>query len=624
MPMRLSGLSSGTDWEGIIKKMIEVERRPILLEQQRQLKLEAKRDAWKDVNTRLGNLQNKVSTLKLPGTFNAKTASTTNDLVVTATPSSDAATGTHSVVVQWLALAQRVRSDANTSNTSALGLTAGTITVGKQADGTAATIDVTANDSLNSLADKVNQKSTTVKASVVKVSATDYRLVLTAAKSGTTYAFNGTDTGNVADGTSDALKKLGILYDAANPAHADTTPVNGFNDGNEVDQAKDARVTVDGLTVDRSSNTIDDVITGLTLNLVKESPAETVTITVSRNNQTAVDAVKAFVDQVNSAISLIKEKTAKDDGSGKPGALVGDTTAMTIATKLQSLVTDRVTGVRGTLDSLSQVGITMGKYGTAEYGKFVFDSTKLTSAMETKPDDVMELFGAQVVNVALNSNGATAAASSTAAGYNAADVINGNTNSADFGSAGGGWMDNDANVFPDWVEVAFGGDKTINQLKVYTVDSTANPASTKGIKDFDVQYWDGAAWQTIQSITGNVSGMVNVEFSAVTTSKVRIQVNASNDSSQSRLVEVQAFQKNFGAATRLDEYLIGATGTKGTISSTRDAITKDIDRINKRTLQMEDRLIMKEQQLYRQFGNLEQTLSRLRNQGSWLRAQLGG
>ena len=63
--MRLSGLASGVDMDGIIEGLMAIERRPLVLMQSRQQELEAQKNAWRDVNTRLKNLSDKFLSLKL-------------------------------------------------------------------------------------------------------------------------------------------------------------------------------------------------------------------------------------------------------------------------------------------------------------------------------------------------------------------------------------------------------------------------------------------------------------------------------------------------------------------------------------------------------------------------------
>jgi len=113
-------------------------------------------------------------------------------------------------------------------------------------------------------------------------------------------------------------------------------------------------------------------------------------------------------------------------------------------------------------------------------------------------------------------------------------------------------MDSSLSSFPDWIEVDFDGSKTINEIDVVTrQDDLNNPVepslsqtfSLYGITAFDVQYWDGNAWVTVSngSVTGNNKVWRQFSFASVTTSKVRVAVNAGADNAYSRVVEVEAW-----------------------------------------------------------------------------------
>jgi hypothetical protein len=114
------------------------------------------------------------------------------------------------------------------------------------------------------------------------------------------------------------------------------------------------------------------------------------------------------------------------------------------------------------------------------------------------------------------------------------------------------WLDNTSAVFPDWVEVTFSGAKSIDEVNVITQqDAHQNPSeptealtfSAYGVTSFEVQYWNGSQWQTVPggSVTGNNKVWRKLTFPAVTTTKVRVVVNAGADNTYSRLVEVEAW-----------------------------------------------------------------------------------
>ncbi|HYO62718.1 MAG TPA: S8 family serine peptidase [Pyrinomonadaceae bacterium] len=156
-------------------------------------------------------------------------------------------------------------------------------------------------------------------------------------------------------------------------------------------------------------------------------------------------------------------------------------------------------------------------------------------------------------NVALASNGATASASTThSAGFPAASVINGDRRGVGWGTPSGGWNDATINAFPDWVQVDFGGVKTIDEVDVFTLqDDYPNPAEPTeameftqyGVTSFEVQYWTGAAWATVPggSVSGNNKVWRKFVFSPLTTDKIRVLVNGSL-AGYSRVIEVEAYQ----------------------------------------------------------------------------------
>jgi RHS repeat-associated protein len=160
-------------------------------------------------------------------------------------------------------------------------------------------------------------------------------------------------------------------------------------------------------------------------------------------------------------------------------------------------------------------------------------------------------------NVALASNGAVATASSTAtgSGFSTTGAINGNYRGP-WGNSLEGWNDNTPGVVPDWIQVDFAGSKSIDEISVfslhdnYTQENTPTETQTftlYGLLAFNVQYWNGSAWTTIPNgnITGNNKVWRKFTFAPITTSKIRLTINAVPDS-WSRVVEIQAFGTSAG------------------------------------------------------------------------------
>ena len=157
--------------------------------------------------------------------------------------------------------------------------------------------------------------------------------------------------------------------------------------------------------------------------------------------------------------------------------------------------------------------------------------------------------GTSSTNVALASNGGVASASSSySTSFPVSAIIDNSRTGANWGN-GGGWNDNTMNAFPDWVQVNFSGSKTIDHVVVYTLqDNYATPIeptdtttfSLYGITAFTVQGWNGAAWVTLGSVSGNNLVKRTVNFSATTTDRIRISVTSAL-ASFSRITEVEAW-----------------------------------------------------------------------------------
>jgi len=156
------------------------------------------------------------------------------------------------------------------------------------------------------------------------------------------------------------------------------------------------------------------------------------------------------------------------------------------------------------------------------------------------------------INVALASNGGVASASSTTSGFAPSGTINGDRNGINWGTSGG-WNDSTASTFPDWLEVDFNATYNIAEIDVFTVQDAFGSPSTPTlsmtcsnycIRDFEVQYWNGSAWTDVTggNVTFNNKVWRQFTFTAISTNKIRIQVNASNGSGDySRLTEVEAW-----------------------------------------------------------------------------------
>ncbi len=150
-------------------------------------------------------------------------------------------------------------------------------------------------------------------------------------------------------------------------------------------------------------------------------------------------------------------------------------------------------------------------------------------------------------NVALSSAGGVASASSTLSGYSVASM---NNNDRKGVGTAGRWKDATQNVYPDWAQITFSGQKTINRVVVYSVqndyDHPVEPTdsttwSLYGVTDFTVQGWNGSAWTILATVTGNNLVKRTSTFASFTTDRIRINVTKGASGGYSRIVEIEAW-----------------------------------------------------------------------------------
>jgi hypothetical protein len=172
-------------------------------------------------------------------------------------------------------------------------------------------------------------------------------------------------------------------------------------------------------------------------------------------------------------------------------------------------------------------------------------------------------------NVALSSAGGVATASSTfGTGFPATAVNNNERRGANWG-AGGGWADGTIDSYPDWVQIAFDGKKSIDRVVVYTLqDNYASPVepgntltfSQYGVRDFVVEGWTGTAWTTLGTVSGNNLVKRTVTFPAFVTDRIRVQVTNAL-AAVARITEIEAWGVPAQRGTNVALATAGAVAT---------------------------------------------------------------
>ncbi len=372
MSIGVGGLVSGLDTETIISQLMDIERRPILLLQKKEAADQAKISGLGSLKSALSSLQNSMSALKDADNFISLSATSGNTAVLTASASQDAVSGEYQVEVTTLAQAQQVRSSAFTSSDEVVGTGTLTIQVGT---GTSFDIEIDSDhETLGGIATAINEAETDVAAGVVHDGNGNYYLTLVSQETGAsnTISFTLAD----ADGNNDDASGLSGLY---------TDPV--AHTLTQTQAAENADLTVNGIAVARATNTIDDLIDGVTLELKQEDPGNPFTVTVARNTSSVTAKLQDFVEKYNSLMDVLNELQSYNPETGEAGLLQGDSTSRHIQSRLQRFLYTQVNGVAGAVNGLSRLGIEMGSNG-----KLSLDSSELTAALESHSADVVAFF----------------------------------------------------------------------------------------------------------------------------------------------------------------------------------------------------------------------------------------
>ena len=105
----------------------------------------------------------------------------------------------------------------------------------------------------------------------------------------------------------------------------------------QITQATNAAFTLDGLAVEQQSNTVTDVLQGVTLNLLDEGTADVV---VATSKEITKENLTAFVDNFNASLKMVADALKSNENTNHQTSLVGDSTIKRLKSDLQTIVTN--------------------------------------------------------------------------------------------------------------------------------------------------------------------------------------------------------------------------------------------------------------------------------------------
>ncbi len=349
------GVGSGLDVGSIVDQLMSIERRPLNRLESSKQDLQVQLSAYGTLKSSLASFQTALSDLKTLNAFEVYTADSADETAFTATADSTAATGFTDIQVVSLAEAHKMGSLAIADTD--------TITLGGAGDQATFTVNGNAftvsggGMTLSQLRDAINDApdNTGVSATIISENSGSNRLVLTARETGNANAIGLSFTGSLGN-------DLG-LADINDPLQLDS------------------QLLVDGLyTITRSSNTISDAISGITLNLKGETTAA-VQLSVSRDTASVTESVQAFVDAYNEL------QTTIDSLSGKGNDLEADNTLRNIENQIKAVFNTPPGTINSSFTYLSEVGVSFQRDG-----KLSLDSDALQKAIDSDFSGMAELF----------------------------------------------------------------------------------------------------------------------------------------------------------------------------------------------------------------------------------------
>ncbi|MGB0205142.1 MAG: flagellar filament capping protein FliD [Neptuniibacter sp.] len=406
--IRSLGAGSGIDTTSLVSQLVEIERAP---QEERlntkQETLEAQISAYGVLKSSLSELQSFIEPLADNDIFNSRSVSfSDSDAITPNSVEPGAQTGTYQIEVVDVAQAQSLAlgSYSNiTDKSSALNqsgeltISFGTWTYGlddvnggdadTNPDPTAFSVNddraslnitVEAGDSLQDLADKINAEDADLQASVLLVDG-QYQLLLTAPSGADNAIRISSDDATKGDTTGLSI------FEYNESEHAQVV---------ETQQAQNAELKVNGLTVFRESNEIDDVILGLDFSLNKADVGNPITFTVEEDTSIAEQAIRDFVDAYNlffeTAQNLIGYSEDEETNQTVRGDLATDGTAKTLINRLRSSIGSVVPGIDDGFTALTNVGIRTELDGTLS-----IDEDDFSDAMDENFDLVEILFATE-------------------------------------------------------------------------------------------------------------------------------------------------------------------------------------------------------------------------------------
>lgn len=381
------GIGSGLDLSGLVDNLLAAERGPVentIARQQNRLTTELSgvgifRGAISSFRSSLAGLQNYEG-------YTTRTFSNAKSSAMDVSISNDAAAGSYTVDITNLAEQHSLASSAFTSldevvGTGTIEIKFGTITgpgftsFATDTDSTIQTITIdSTNNTLSGMRDYINNGDYGVTASIIN-DGTGYKLTLQSDNSGANAAMQVTitDTGDASNTDAFGLSRLAYNASATNLT--------------QTQAAEDAALTINGLPITSTTNSLTDTIEGVSLTLKEQTDGTPFTVSISESTKSMTDAITKVVDGYNQMMTTLNELSKAGVDGSESGILVGDSSLRSFVGSVRSLMTSKVSGLSGAITALSTIGVKTQSDGTLS-----IDSSALNKAVSEDPEGAVALF----------------------------------------------------------------------------------------------------------------------------------------------------------------------------------------------------------------------------------------
>ena len=371
---------SGLNVTQIVDALVDAERVP------KQQKIDDAKETATVKISALGTLKNELSvfqtnTAALDGQIGLALSSSTSNVKLSRTDSSLASEFSHTINVSSIAAGQVLNFDNGgsgfSSTTADIGIDSLTIDLGTWGAGPAFTSNGTSSSlslttgatSLSDVRDAINNAAIGVTASIIEVSTGSYSLMVKSP-----------------EGAENAMRITTSLSGAAvGVMKYDPENTGSFSDtATEVVSASDAAFTIDGISVTRSSNTITDLFSGITLELdnVSASDMGTNQVISSRYSETdALATLETVVSEINYLLSFLKEQSKPGTNGEDGGPLHGDHFIRYTENKIKNLTSTAIVGYDDEEIYLSSFGVVTELDGTLS-----IDETRFREYFDSNPE----------------------------------------------------------------------------------------------------------------------------------------------------------------------------------------------------------------------------------------------